>query len=169
MLNKGFTLLEVIIAVSIMTTGVIGLSALIQQTMVLTSISSSRLTASYLAQEGMEIVRAVRDGNWLKQRDNPGLSWKNDLGRGTFYFNLDGSKATTSNLVTWNYNPGKYYVHYPETTCKSIGACQDTIFNRQIEIVHYGNDMIEIKSVVSWQERGRSHQVVVQGILYNWR
>ncbi len=65
MINKSFTLIEVIIAIFILTMGTVGAFSLIQRTIAFTSISSSRLTAAYLAQEGMEIARNIRDSNYL--------------------------------------------------------------------------------------------------------
>ena len=61
----GFTILELIVAIFVMTVGVLGAYAVVQQIIVYNSISSSRLTAAYLAQEGIELVRNIRDTNWL--------------------------------------------------------------------------------------------------------
>lgn len=65
MLNKSFTLIEVLIAIFLITAGMTGAFNLIQRTAVFSSISSSRLEAAYLAQEGIELVRNIRDSNWL--------------------------------------------------------------------------------------------------------
>ena len=68
MLNKnGFTIIEVIIATSILTIGVLGAFSAIQMIIASTSIISSQLAATYLAQEGIENVRAIRDSNWLER------------------------------------------------------------------------------------------------------
>ena len=64
--KNGFTLLEVIVAIFVITIGVIGVISVVQRTAAFTSISSSRLQAAYLAQEGIEIARNIRDGNWLE-------------------------------------------------------------------------------------------------------
>ena len=69
MLNKnGFTIIEVITATSILTIGVLGAFSAIQMIIASTSIISSQLAATYLAQEGIENVRAIRDSNWLENR-----------------------------------------------------------------------------------------------------
>ena len=76
MLNKGksFTLIEVIIALFLITVGMLGPFALLQKTLAFTAITSSQLVASYLAQEGVELVRNIRDTNWLGRE-----SWDNGL------------------------------------------------------------------------------------------
>ena len=73
--NRAFTILEVIAAIFVMTVGVLGAYAVVQQIIVYTSISSSRLTAAYLAQEGIELVRNIRDSNWLQGAGN----WTNGI------------------------------------------------------------------------------------------
>jgi len=67
-LPKGFTLLEVILAITILTIAVGGSFALISQTIAAVSVIQSKLIASYLVQEGMEIVKNIRDTNWLKNQ-----------------------------------------------------------------------------------------------------
>ena len=71
----GFTLIEVIMAIFLITIGAGGAFTIIQRTLAFTSVVSSQLTASYLAQEGIENIRNMRDGNWLTQRSNPGRTW----------------------------------------------------------------------------------------------
>ncbi|MCX6718693.1 MAG: hypothetical protein NTY81_03800 [Candidatus Staskawiczbacteria bacterium] len=63
--ETGFTIIELIISIFVLSVGVIGIFSIFSMVVVLTSDSSDRLTATYLAQEGMEIVRNIRDTNWL--------------------------------------------------------------------------------------------------------
>ena len=63
---KGFTLIELIVAMFLLTVGTLGSFSLIQKTIIFSSISSSQLQASYLAQEGIEIIRNIRDTNYLE-------------------------------------------------------------------------------------------------------
>ena len=83
--KNSFTLLEVMVAISILTLAVGGSFTLIQQALVSTSLAKSKLTAAYLAQEGMEIVRNIRDNNWL----NSSPSWKTGLTAGEYEADYD--------------------------------------------------------------------------------
>ncbi len=74
MKNKGFTIIELVIAIFILSVAVIGIYNSFSTMVILTSGASDRLTAAYLAQEGMEIVRNIRDTNWLN-----GFSWYDGL------------------------------------------------------------------------------------------
>ncbi len=134
MTNKGFTLLEVIIAIFLITVGVGGAFALIQRTITFTAVTSSQLTATYLAQEGIERVRNTRDGNWLRQRTDPTIPWDADLPAGD----------------------------WPAETL--LGR-----FQRRITISKPEVNKMLVSVLVSWTERGRTHQVTAQTKLYNWR
>jgi len=64
--DAGFTILEVVVAISLITVGITAIFTLYQQTISITRVSSQRLIAAYLAQEGIEIVRNIRDTNWIE-------------------------------------------------------------------------------------------------------
>ncbi|MDP3991098.1 MAG: prepilin-type N-terminal cleavage/methylation domain-containing protein [Candidatus Nealsonbacteria bacterium] len=70
MLNKGFTLIEVIVAIFLLTVGSVGAFSLVQSIISFSSLAVSRLEAVYLAQEQLEVVRNTRDTNYLE-----GSSW----------------------------------------------------------------------------------------------
>ncbi|MBA7596520.1 hypothetical protein ES703_03494 [subsurface metagenome] len=77
MINKSFTLIEIVVAIFLITVGTVGAFSLIQRTIAFTVISSSRLVAANLAQEGIEIIRNTRDTNWLS-----GNPWDQGLSSG---------------------------------------------------------------------------------------
>jgi len=95
----GFTILELIVAIFVMTVGVLGAYAVVQQIIVYNSISSSRLTAAYLAQEGIELVRNIRDTNWLTV---PSVAW-NDISsseEAVIFFDETTSKFNRITTIT---------------------------------------------------------------------
>jgi type II secretory pathway pseudopilin PulG len=63
--SKGFTIIELIISIFILSLAVVGIFSAFSMMVILTADAADKLTATYLAQEGMEIVRNVRDTNWL--------------------------------------------------------------------------------------------------------
>jgi prepilin-type N-terminal cleavage/methylation domain-containing protein len=64
--QSGFTAIEMIISIFILSIGIVGVFNAFSIVNILTSDTTDRLTATYLAQEGMEIARNIRDINWLK-------------------------------------------------------------------------------------------------------
>jgi len=80
MKKNAFTLLEVILAISILTVGVAGSFVLIQSTLVSASLNKSKLAAYYLAQEGIETIRNTRDNNLLAiHRGVGGVEWDDGI------------------------------------------------------------------------------------------
>lgn len=61
--QKGFTLLEVIVAIFITVVGIIGIYSVIGDLSALAQDANQRLVAAYIAEEGLEIVRNIRDNN----------------------------------------------------------------------------------------------------------
>ena len=167
MKNKSFTLLEVIIAVSVLTVAVGGIYSLIQQTLRAASLANSKLIAAHLAQEGVETVRNLRDDNWLNQRINPGLSWKAGMGEGEY--EVDYNDAALTSFV----GDGRYlYIDaangfYTYLDSPVPGDIQ-TKFKRKIIITEAGDDKIDVAVMVFWSERGGQYEVEVIENLYNW-
>ncbi len=68
--SPGQNLLEAIIAIGVILTAVIGSSTLIISSITAGRASQNRTEAANFAREGIEIVRAMRDSNWLKFEQN---------------------------------------------------------------------------------------------------
>ena len=64
-MKNGFTIIELVISILVLSLGIIGIFTAFSMMTILASESSDRLTATYLAQEGIEVVRNIRDTNWL--------------------------------------------------------------------------------------------------------
>lgn len=168
--NKGgFTILETMVAIAIFSIGLVGISSLFLQTMQAESLNAGYLKASMLAQEGVELVRNVRDENWL---DQSATSWDRYI--------ADGGADTTFVI---DYNPASIYFN-PDTldsseTILSIDAnnfyshsgVTPTNFRRLITIddTTCGNDCWSIKSEVRWTSSGRTNNYIAETILYDWR
>src|SRR5688572_25491386 len=67
--NKGFTLIELIIAISLLSFGMVGAYGAMSGIFSSIYNSSSKLVAIYLAREGMEITKNIRDNNFLNERN----------------------------------------------------------------------------------------------------
>jgi type II secretory pathway pseudopilin PulG len=59
--NKGFTLVETLVAISIFTVSILGLISILASGVSDISYAKQKIVASYLAQEGIEYVRNMRD------------------------------------------------------------------------------------------------------------
>jgi prepilin-type N-terminal cleavage/methylation domain-containing protein len=154
-MSKGFSIIETMVAVFVLTIGTAGAFALIQQTINFTSLSSFKLRAAYLAQEGVEIVRNIRDTNYSELE------------------NWDSGLTDCSSGCEADYNDNVLMAYASRALKISDGIYSydsgaDTPFQRKITISPQ-SDILDITVQVIWTERGQSYDIVVQTKLYNWR
>lgn len=78
--QTGFTLLETVIAIGIISTGVISIITLSMVVLNASRNSSARFQAMNFSREGIEVVRMVRDSNWLAvDSGDTSVSWNSGL------------------------------------------------------------------------------------------
>jgi type II secretory pathway pseudopilin PulG len=171
---EGFTMIEIVISIFILSFTVVGIFNAFSIMTILTSDSADRLTATYLAQEGMEIVRNIRDTNWLKMdfycESNPDcatnndFSWVDYLTAGSPNYSLNctnGCEAdyTSPSLLSQN---GRYLCINSNGFYYYNDACPDTSqtkFMRKIIIAPIadidGNSdhIIKVTVQVSWNKK----------------
>ncbi len=153
----GFTIIELIAVVFVVTVGLVGIYTVSSQITAYTTLSFSNLTASYLAQEGIEIVRNIRDTNWLEGSDwNTGLS-ANDYEADYNSNSGDLSSYSSSHYLNIEYGSGLF----------GYGAGDPTKFKRKINITSEG-DVLKISVTVSWQEKMTPYSITAQENLYDW-
>ena len=112
----GFTLVEIVVALGIFTLGIVGAMTLALANSNNASQNLTRVRAANLAREGLELVRNVRDSNWLRIEANEDSD-----------FNIDGIQ-----LYTWDYglnNHGNFIaINYNDDwptalSCSSFANC----------------------------------------------
>jgi len=77
--NAGFTIIELLIAMFVMTTGIMAVYTLIPKAIESSIVNTDKYIATQLAREGMEIIRNIRDTNWIEQLDSPIAVWNEGL------------------------------------------------------------------------------------------
>lgn len=171
--KKGFGLMEVLISAVII---IIILSALV--TIGRAALSNNeglaqRAQAIYVAQEGLELVRQIRDSNWID-----GVSE-------TKWNTLNPISSPIAPTIPGNYGladwgSSKWVLgSYTSGTTATIGGI---VFTRKINIsdatgllpVATGSTSLspyamKVKSIVTWTYAGQNKSVELSEILTNWR
>jgi prepilin-type N-terminal cleavage/methylation domain-containing protein len=158
--NKGFSLMEVIVAVAIITTTLITIISLVNFSVSSVGVGESTITAVSLAQEGLEIVRNIRDNNWLLYKRAPD-NWRDDLGEGDWRVQYDQLGLFSFSNTPLKIDSNGFYQY---------NSGDDTLFYRKITIEYIPGDDTQIKviSEVTWQEKSRSRNLIAEDRLYNW-
>lgn len=167
--QKGITLVEVIIATFILLVAIVGSYLAFSKILMATSASSDRLVAAYLAQEGIEIIRNIRDANWLKASN-----WKNILSTCSDGCQVDYKTGTSDDPVASLpvYGSGTF-LNIDSNGFYTYGSGTSTIFKRKITIVPgaapLDADELDVLVSVMWDDRGQLYKFDAKESLYNWK
>lgn len=156
-LSKGFNIIEVIVATSILAVSLVMIYLVFARTIYFFPYIRSSFEAAYLAQEGLEIVRNVRDSNWVEGRE-----WDHNLTTCSYgceadYKNNDFTSYEGRFLKRDNYNNNLY--NYEEGDL--------SVYQREI-IIKENNNIIVVNVIVRWKIRDDFYEIDVENHLYNW-
>lgn len=154
----GFTLVETLVALLILSTGIMGIFVLISRDLSIASLIKNELIASHLTQEGIEVVRNLRDSDWHAER--------------TFGFSIpDGTwiiQWNSSSLMALGSNP--VLNKEGASGIYSYDSGTPTLFKRKITISTASGGEEKIITVrIEWVERGVNKLVQAEKHLYNWK
>lgn len=171
--NNGFSIIEASIVLAVVSIGLLGVFSLVTQNITVQRVNRNMLVASMLAQEGIELVRSVRDNNWL---DATAL-WDEDIaGYAGNDFIIDNTEILGDITITDvnGINNAKLYLQAGTNfyTHDSGGGNTPTPYSRLITVTPDPNAPVDyyiIKSDVQWLENGVPKDYVAETYLYNWR
>lgn len=166
--QKGFTLAELMIAIFVFTVGILGAYVAIQQSSQFIKHTSNHLTAAYLAQEGVEIIKNIRDTNFLEK--HLGYDSNNPWDEG---FETDGCYEIDWNMVYEQVDPGiltcaSRYLKLDTNGTYNYSTDVPTKFQREIWVSSDGPDAKLITVKVKWQEGSKNYQFETIEKIYNW-
>ena len=165
--DKGFGILEVVVSTGIITIGLVAVISFIIQSNVVLQVNKNKFAATMLAQEGIELVRNVRDSNWVGV-----LPWnQNIVGDGTYRIDVSSSGAINIINVSSIDDVLSRLKIYNGLYQHSLGT--DTIFYRLITAANTASclaaNCLQVTSTVKWSERGLAKNYAITVELYDWK
>jgi type II secretory pathway pseudopilin PulG len=176
-MKKGFTLLETLFAIFIITTGFFSVFSVVRVGIGATTTSINRLIAANLVQEGIEIIRNMRDSVYVCPIDN---DWSVVVDNG--HLNKNGCLVNPINCEV-DIDSNKLLDEDDNTYLKINGdkyqysSGQDSIFKRWVNLTRGGgscsgiansDDCIKVEVTVSWQEKGKNQVLQSEDYIYAW-
>ena len=161
--KTGFSLIEILVVLFIVSVGLLGVVSLIIQNIQVQSINRNKLIASSLAQEGIELIKQVRDDNW-----RAGRLPRTNLNPGSYAMDYRSTVPVTSASASNLYLKDGYYV----VNSGGESGLTSTIFSRQISletVAGFEGNPLQVKSIVSWTDHGRPYRYELQTLLFDWR
>lgn len=156
-MEKGFTLVETLVAISILLVAVVAPMSTIGGSLSSIFIARDQMIAVNFAQEGIEIVRQRRDSNMLNKWKNGAGSWGDNLSAGGYLIdatNLRGSGTLLSCASSCGVGYKKSIRQDPSTglfyqkTAASSG--ENTQFTRIVNIADVSPTEKTVTSTVTW-------------------
>jgi len=182
---KGFTLIEALVAITILLLGVLGPLSVATRGITDGLIAKDKITALQLAQEGIELVRTKVASNFRAGQNSP-TSWLNDSDLNSCVpgpcsvepknnvYSVCAPLPSTSCSIRYRSSDG-IYVKYDSADSAQSGV----IFNRTIQITKpaivfpmitdpaLGDPEVKVTVVVGWQDKTQFRSVTLNNYIYN--
>jgi prepilin-type N-terminal cleavage/methylation domain-containing protein len=161
----GFTLIETLVSLFVLGLVIAGGYSLVVFNTNLSKRFENSLIANGLAQEAVEVVRNMRDSDWLA-----GNSFGNSIPQGAWLVEWDStSLSLVAGLQPQPLKKNPISAVYSHTDPGGV----DTIFIRIVDIVDIfdaGNMLVEkrVTVTVTWPERAATKTLTAEAHLFNW-
>ncbi len=159
--ESGFTIIEALVAFMVLTLALIPALLLSSSSVNMALSIQNRLVAAGLAQEGIEIVRTIRDRNWFQTAPTP---FDTGLSPGTYRVEWNSTSLVSfqDTFLYFHSDTGLYDYN-------ASGIALQTPFKRKITLAKLSGVELTVESEITWQERGRSRSVKVEEHLFDWK
>lgn len=166
--DAGFTLVELFMAIFVMTTGIMSVYTLIPRSIKSSVVNTDKYIATQLAREGIEIVRNIRDTNWIEELDSPVAVWDEGLDNCVLGCEVDYTMPEIQDPVLTPYGAGRYLRLGSDGFYSYTVAPGDkqTKFKRKITITPVVNGL---KTVVRVNWSPDYSDAVLEETFYDWK
>ena len=179
--SMGFTVVESLVATAILSLSILASFAAVRNGIQSSTIAKDQITAFYLAQEGVEYIKNIRDENALFSlneisNNRPPRSWLyglSDAGADPCYF------GRTCRIDSFVGRAGIQPCSGGFSTCPDLrqdtatklfgynGAWPATSFKREIQLVQVSSTEISIIMSMTWRTMGKTKSFQVTQSLFD--
>jgi hypothetical protein len=175
-LRSGQSIIEAMVAISILTVGLLGMLTLLTKSFQLTRVVNNETTATYLASEGIEATKSLIDHDYYS-----GAGWSNCFpftAPYTIYAEIDYETYDCAAAVASPFDSTPYPIYFNYDLATGLHSYSDTnlggtktIFSRTISITApdtTGNEL-DVQSTVFWtNDLGAQQSIVLEDHFYHY-
>ncbi len=172
MTQRGFTLLETLVAVGIFTVSILALLSVLSQGITSTNFSKKKIIATYLAQEGIEYVRNIRDTT-VTSATSASTGWASFMttvsaacgsAAGCYLPSFNSVLPCTTVCAALSYDEDTGIYGYTSTSGVDSGYVRTITY----EPIAGDDNEVKINSKVTWMQGSGSYSVTFSDHLFNW-
>lgn len=169
-LDSGFTIIESLVAITILVVVVTGAMSAVQTGISSYTFSKDQIIASYLAQEGFEQLRNIRDGNGLSS-----ANWLSGIAQVGGDPCATGKVCTVSPLestamIGCSSGPCSYIRQDPVTGAYGYNAAWTlTSFRREITLTSVNANEMSVEVTIYWTKGASAREFNVRENILNWQ
>lgn len=175
-MKHGFSLVEALVAVSIVVFSVLGPVTLTVFSLKSSSFSKNNLIAGNLAQEGVELVRAKSKSNMLACAPSCDPDdWLNDF-KNSCFDQAKGCGIDASDLETGDCDSASQcFLRFEIDGIYNHGGGSQaqnptSIFRRVVKLTEINSGIeVKVNVEVSWTERFGTQKIIVEENMFNWQ
>lgn len=167
--SRGFTIVETLVAIAVLVTAVIGTMTAVQTGISSYTHSKEQVVAFYLAQEGFEQIRNIRDENSLR-----GESWLTGIAGDSSDPCYFGNKCMVSPVETTvatrcNGDCPKLRQDPDDAFYGYNAIWPETNYRREIEITSVNQNEIAVTVTIYWNKGILNRQFKARENILNWQ
>lgn len=189
--KKGFTLVETLVAISIFTTSILALTSVLANGISNTGFAKRKIIASYLAQEGVEYIRNMRDTYVVYDTTSSQNGWNafnTKIAGGVYPLGTSicasGSGCYFDDKDLYYSNQAQPIINIPVYACSGVcphlfyhattgkynydNSGTNSVYTRKITVSQTSTYETKITSTVSWTQGSGSQNVTFSLSLFNW-
>ncbi len=173
--QKGFTVLESMFAIFIISLAISGVFSAVQQSLSQAIVAKDEVRAYYLVQEGIEAVRQKRDSNQINRVENASTNgWLHGLGESgnpcdasahticrveINGFDFQPCGSTWDSCANLEYDASLNFLHY--------AGGGTTNFNRAIQLEMVNSNEVAVTVKVRWRKGITTREITGKTHLFN--
>ncbi len=181
--KNGFTLIETLVAISILLLSIVGPLEIASKGLFSAFYARDEILAYYLAQEGLEFIRNIRDSNYIQSVSGIGVEWLDSVDLSCF----DSEGCAVNPVAAFaalgatmiDCEPDCPVLKYNDTNAIfSINGSSDPVskFTRKVSITLDNSDIslsnsALVETTVSWQTGtlfSSTKSFVLRERIFNW-
>ncbi len=176
---KGFTLIETLVALAIFSSAIVGMIVILAGGIANTTFVKNKTSATYLSQEGVELVRNLRDsysltgsGGWagfaanMTTNCSTACQMVSDATGVTVVTPCQNSGFGAYLCQSLNYNISTGFYNYLNNQGSTASPFTRVVI---VSPVGGGTDEFKVRSIVTWDDHGNTLTTESNENLFNWQ